>query len=144
MSGGLDVADVDDTSERSGPEARDRSAAGVESKVVTGALVVPARRHDPCVLVLEVALLGFREGALVPGMALVDRIAERISLDEGLGVLPVIVVGAAEQNADVEVDIDKVICYKLAVDDNARRDVHGLAPLVHVFVGVVADVGIVE
>ena len=32
----------------------------------------------------------------------------------------------------------------LAVDDDTGRDVHGAAPLVHVFVGVVADVGVVE
>ena len=33
---------------------------------------------------------------------------------------------------------------QLAVDDDAGRDVHRRAPLVHVLVGVVADVGVVE
>ena len=108
MPGGLDVADVDDAGERGCPETRDRAAAGVERQMIAGALVEPARRHDPGVFLFEVALLRPGEGALIPRMALIDRIAQRILLDERLGVLPVVVVGTAQQDADVEVDVNQV------------------------------------
>ena len=109
VAGRLDVADIDESGERGGPETRDGAAAGVERQVVAGALVVPARRHDPGVLVVEVALLRARRGGLVPGMALVDRIAERVGVDKGFAAfLPVVVIGAAEQNADAEIDVDQV------------------------------------
>ena len=54
-------------------------------------------------------------------------------------VLPVVVERRAQQDADAEVDVDQVVGDQLAVDDDAGRDVHRLAPLVHVLVGVVAD-----
>ena len=71
-------------------------------------------------LPLKSRFCGFGNGGLVPRMALVDRVAERIVLDEGLAVLPVVVVGAAEQDADAEVDVDQVGGDELAVDDDAR------------------------
>ena len=40
--------------------------------------VEPARRHDPAVLVVEVALLRLRDRVLVPGVTPVDRVAERV------------------------------------------------------------------
>ena len=57
---------------------------------------------------------------------------------------PVVVVRAAQQDADAEVDVDQVGGDQLAVDDHAGRDEHRPAPVGHVLVGVVADVGIVE
>ena len=93
---------------------------------------------------LEVALLRTRDGGLVPGMALIHRIAQRIVLDERLAVLPVVVVGTAQQNADVQIDVDQVGGDQLAVHHDAGRDEHLSAPVGHVLVGVVADVGIVE
>ena len=77
-------------------------------------------------------------------MLSIDRIAERIAADEGLAVVPVVVIGAAEQDADLQVDVDEVGGDQLAVDDDARRDEHGAAPVGHVLVLVVADVGILE
>ena len=74
----------------------------------------------------------------------VDRIAERILLDEGLLPLPVVVVGAAEQDADAEVDVDEVGGHELAVDDDAGRDEHGPAPLGHVLVAEVAHLRVLE
>jgi hypothetical protein len=45
-------------------------------------------------------------------------------------VLPVVVIRAAQQDADVEVDVDQVGGDQLAVDDDAGRDEHRLAPFV--------------
>ena len=39
-----------------------------------------------------------------------------------------------------EIDVDQVRGHELAVDDDAGRDEHGVAPFVHVLVGVIADV----
>ena len=112
--------------------------------MVAGPLVEPARRHHPGVLAVEVALLRPRDRRLVPGMPLVDRVAERVGLDEGLALVPVVVEGAAQQDADVEVDVDQVGRDQLAVDDDAGRDVHRPAPVGHLLVGVVADVRVLE
>ena len=76
-------------------------------------------------------------------MTSIDRVAERIFLDEHLFAGPVVVIGAAEQDADVEVDVYQVRGHELAVDHDARRDEHGIAPVIHVLVLVVADIGIV-
>ena len=78
------------------------------------------------------------------GMPLVDRVAERVGLDERLACVPVVVVRAAEQDADAEVDVDQVGGDQLAVDDDAGRDVHRPAPVGHGLVGVVADLGVLE
>ena len=85
-------------------------------------------RHHPAVLVGEVALLRARDGVLVPRVPLVDRVAERVVGDERLLVLPVLVVGAAEQDPDAEVDVDQVVGDQLAVDDDAGGDEHLAAP----------------
>src|SRR5262249_634698 len=72
LSCGFYVSDVDDARQSRGPKARDRAAPRVKREVILCALVIPARRHHPGVLVLEVALLRPGEGALVPGMPLID------------------------------------------------------------------------
>ena len=103
----------------------------------------PARRHDPGVFAVEVALLRPRRGRLVPRVPPVDRVAERVGLDEHLLVLPVVVERRSQKDADAEVDVHQVVGDRLAVHDDAGRDVHRLAPLVHVLVLVVAHLGIV-
>ena len=60
---------------------------------------------------------------------------------EHLLVLPVVVVRAAEQDADAEVDVDQVVGDELAVDDDAGGDEHLAAPVGHVAVVEVADSG---
>ena len=79
----LDVADVHNARQRRRPEARDRAAAGVQRQIVFRPLVVPAGRHNPSVLLLEVALLRLGEGALVPRVALIDGVSQGVLLDEG-------------------------------------------------------------
>ncbi len=144
LPGGFDVADVHQPGQRRRPQPRQRTAAGVERQVVAGALVEPARAHNPTVVAVEVALLRLGDRGLVPGVPLVDRVAERIVRDEGLFVFPILVVRAAQQDADAEVDVDQVGRHQLAVDDDAGGDEHRLAPLAHVLVLVVADVRVLE
>src|SRR5262249_38698690 len=93
---------------------------------------------------LEVALLGPRGGRLVPGMPAVDRVADRVAVDVELLVLPVIVERRAEQDADIQIDVDQVMRHGLAVDDHAGRDVHRPAPPVPVAGGVGAALRVVE
>ena len=69
---------------------------------------------------------------------LVDGIAERIAGDEGFRSLPVVVIGTAQQNANVEIDVDQIVGDQFAVDDHAGSDEHLASPLGHVFVGVIA------
>ena len=128
VAGGLDVADVHLAREGGRPEPCDGPATGVERQVIAGSLVEPARRHDPGVLVVEVALLRSRDRRLVPRVALIDGIAERIGLDEGLAAIPVVVEGTAEQNADVQVDVNEIGGHQLAVHDHARGDEHRDCP----------------
>ncbi len=64
--------------------------------------------------------------------------------DELLLPLPVLVVRAAQQDADAEVDLGEVVGDELAVDDDAGRDEHPPAPVRHVRVGEVAVLGVVE
>src|SRR6185369_14791577 len=90
-AGRLDVTDVHQTGEGRRPQARDGPAAGVEREVLAAPAVVPPRRHDPGVLAVEVALLRLGDGGLVPGVTLVHRVPQRVRLDEGLGLLPVLV-----------------------------------------------------
>src|SRR5262249_44274839 len=82
LASGLDVADVDEARERRGPEPRDRTAARVEREVVARTFVVPARRHHPAVVLLEILLLWPRRRRLVPGMALTQAIAWPLPADE--------------------------------------------------------------
>ena len=60
--------------------------------MVAGALVVPARRHDPGVLVAEIAPLRTRNRGLIPRMSLIDWVAKWIFLNEHLAILLPIVV----------------------------------------------------
>src|SRR6185369_11250774 len=83
-------------------------------------------------------------GGLVPRMSSVDRVAERVGLDERLGAHPIIVEGAAEQNTHAQVDLDQVGGEQLAVDHDARRDEHFSAKVAHVFVAKVAGARVLE
>src|SRR5262249_21136533 len=121
--------------------------AGVECKVLVVTLftiVIPAWRHHPGVFAVKVTFLWARNRRLVPRMAFVDRIAERILADESLALFPVFVVRTAEQNANAEIDIDQISRDELSVNDHTGRHVHRVAPFVHVLVGVVADCRILE
>ena len=109
MSRSLDVADVHQSGQSRGPETRDGSATSIQGKMIASPLVQPAWRHHPGVLAVEIALLRTRNRGLVPGMVLVHGIAQGIGLHESFGVLPVIVIRTAEQNADVQIDIDKSV-----------------------------------
>src|ERR1700694_5510086 len=75
--GGLDVAThVNDAGQGMRPRAGRLPAAGVQRQVLTGAFIIPAWRHGPAIVAIEVAFLRLRDGSLVPGMVLVDRVAE--------------------------------------------------------------------
>ena len=63
------------------------------------------------------ALLRPGDGRLVPGMMLVNRVAQRIVRDERLTLFPVVVVRASQENADLEVDVHEIVGDDLAVDD---------------------------
>ena len=82
VAGRLQVAEVDQSGLRRAPLARERAAAGIAADVRVGALVVDPRRHHPAVLVGKVALLRLGQGLLVPGVVLVDRIAQWVVSDE--------------------------------------------------------------
>ncbi len=140
----LEVAEIDEARLGRHPLTRERAAAGVTADVGVRALVVDARRGDPAVLVGEVARLRLRDRGLVPGVVLVDRVAERVLRHEGLLVLPAVEVGAAEQDPQHQVDLDEIRRHELAVDHDAGRDEALAAPLRHRPVVVVDVVGIVE
>ena len=144
LPGRLDVADVDEPAERRRPETRDRAAAGVEREMIAGPLVAPARRHDPGVLAVEIALLRPRGRGLVPGWRWSTGLPSGSVLTNVSPVLPIVVEGAAQQDADAEVDVDEVVGDQLAIDDDAGRDVHRPAPVGHVLVAVVADSGLLK
>src|SRR6202012_3326273 len=104
-------------------------------------LPFPAWRHDPRVLaaVVEIPLLRLGNRRLVPRMPRIDLVAERVLLDEERAFLdPIVVEGAAEENADPEVDLDEIGRDELAVDDDAGRDVHRAAPFAHRLVAEIA------
>src|SRR4029077_15518706 len=98
--------------------ARDWSTSGVERQVIARSLVEPAWRHDPGVFVLEISLLRPGSRGLVPGVPLVHRVAQRVLLYERLAPLPVVVVGAAQQDANVQIDVHQIRGNKFAVDDD--------------------------
>src|SRR5271165_5174553 len=75
VAGGLDVADVDQPSQRGGPEAGDGAASGIHRQMIASSLIEPARRHHPGIFPAEVTLLWPRNRGLIPGMVLVHRIA---------------------------------------------------------------------
>src|SRR5207253_11197044 len=81
--------------------------------------------------------------SLVPRMPLIDRISQRVSLDEGLAVLPVIVVRTAQENAKVQINVDEIVRHQLPIHDNAWRDIHSTSPIGHVFIRVVANVWLI-
>ena len=141
-AGRLDVAEVDQAAEGGRPQPGDRAAAGVGGQVVLA--VEPAGRHDPAVLVVEVPLGRPRDRVLVPRVPAVHRVAQRVAGHEHLLVFPVLVVGAAEQDPDAEVDLDQVVGEQLAVPDHAGGDEHLPAPVGHVVVPEVAVLGVVQ
>ena len=106
--------------------------------------VEPARRHRPRVLVVEVALLRRRDRVLVPGVAPVDLVAQRVGVGEHLLVFPVPVERVAEQDAQPQVDLHQVVGDQLPVDDDAGRHEHLAAPARHGAVLEVAVVGVLE
>src|SRR5262249_12690042 len=57
VTGRLDVADIDHVVQSGGPEPRDGASTGVEREILAGVLVMPARRHNPGVLIGEVSFL---------------------------------------------------------------------------------------
>ena len=137
----LDVAvHVDQARKRRRPKPSDRAATRIECEMVLA--VVPARGHDPAVLVRKVALLGRRLRVHVPGMPAIDRVTERILGDERLLAFPIVVVRVAEEDANPKVDLDEVVGDEFAVDDDARRHEHLATPVGHVLVGEVAVVGV--
>src|SRR6185437_4747414 len=144
VSGSFDVADVYQAGKSRGPQTRNRATTGIEWQMVVGALVKPPRRHHPGVLSSEIALLWSWNRRLVPGMAFIDGIAERIVLDEHLFALPIIVKRAAQQNAQPEINVNQIVGDQLAVHHDSRSDEHSPAPIRHVFVAVIADGRIVE
>jgi len=77
-------------------------------------------------------------------MILIHRIAQGIVFHELFSVLPAVIVGASEQDADIEVDVDEIGRHQLVVDHDPGRDVHGAAPFRHLFIGVIAYGRIVE
>ena len=77
-------------------------------------------------------------------MPLVHRVAQGSRADEGLLLLPVVVEGVAEQDAQSEVDVHQVRRDQLAVDDDAGRHEGRVARVVHALVGVVHDVRVLE
>src|SRR5277367_4853069 len=112
--------------------------------MVAGSFIEPARGHDPGVFSTEVALLRPRDGGLIPGMVLIHGIAQRILLHKLLGILPAVVIRAAEQDAYIKVDVHQIAGYELVVYHDAGRDVHRAAPLSHFLVRILADCWIVE
>src|ERR1700730_16851349 len=101
VSGGLDVAaQVYDTGQGCRPQASNSAAAGVQRQVFARPFIKPARRHSPAIVAVEGAFLWFGDGCLVPGMVFIDRVAEWVAIDERPLILPVIVVGTAQQYAD--------------------------------------------
>ena len=88
----------------------------------------------------EIALLRPRDRRLVPRMFRVDLVAERVPPNKDLLVIPVIVIGVAEQDAHLQIDVDQIRRHQLAVDDDARGHVHRAPPIGHRPVSVVADI----
>ena len=91
----------DQLRERSRPKTRDGAATGIHRQMIAGALVEPAWRHHPGVFVGKIALLRFRDRRLIPRMAAINRVAERIVLDEDFAVItPVIVIRANQAGCE--------------------------------------------
>src|SRR5215472_4918048 len=106
--------------------------------------VVPARRHYPTILLIEVALLRFWNGVLVPRVTLIHRIAQWIVPDENLFPFPVFIVGVPKQNTNPQVDLDKIRRYQFSVHDNTRGHEHLAAPFRHVAIVKVAVLRVLQ
>ena len=65
-------------------------------------------------------------------------------MTNSLAVIPIVIIGVAEQDSDVEIDVDEVRGDQFAVDDDAGRDVHGPAPVGHGLVIVIANIRVLE
>jgi hypothetical protein len=144
LTGGLEVADIDEAGLRRDPLTRERPAAGVARHVAVVALVIHPRRDDPRVLVGEVALLRLREGLLVPRVILVDRVPKWVVSDEGLLVFPTVEVRTPQEDPHRQVDLDEVGRDQFTVEDKARGDKSLASPVGHAVVAVVNVVGVVE
>src|ERR1700733_10437791 len=124
MASGLDVADVDQTGQRGRPQPGEWAAAGVQGQMILA--VEPTRRHHPAVFAaVHVPFLRVRVGVLVPRMAPVDRITQRVRLDEHLLFIPVVVIRTAQKDSDSVVEVAKSGRPQLAVDNNPGCDEHG-------------------
>ncbi len=141
-SGGFDVTDVHQPGQRRRPQARQGPTSGVECEMVL--TIEPAGGHHPAVLVVQVALLRSRVGVLIPRVAPVDRIAQRIGRDEHFLIRPVLVIRTAQQDPEAEIDIDQRGGDQLPIHDDAGGDEHPPTPLLHVLVVEVAHRGILE
>src|SRR5207248_9289744 len=102
------------------PQASNRPTTGIEGKVITRALVIPARRHCPTISAVKVAFLRFGAGRLIPGMAFVNRVTKWVAINKGSLVLPARVVRMPKQNADAKIDIDPAGCQQLSVHEYTR------------------------
>src|SRR5438094_8435651 len=94
--------------------------------------VVPSGRHDPTVLLGEIARLRSRDGVLSPRMAPVDGIAKRVILDEHFFVFPVIVIGTPEKDPDPQMDLHEIGGEEFSVQDDTGSDKHLSPPIGHV------------
>src|SRR5581483_6244149 len=128
VTGPLDVANVYQVRQCRGPKAAKGPPAGVQGQVSAATLVVPAWRHDPGVVASKIAFLRSGERRLVPGMPLVHRVADRIGPNKGLLILPIVVVRAAQKDADAQVNVDEVVGDQLTVHDDSRGDEHAPPP----------------
>src|SRR6185312_8706579 len=78
LSSRFDVSAIHQPGECRCPKTRNGAATSIERQVIARALVIPAGRHDPGVFPVEITLLWPWNGGLIPGMALIHRIAQRI------------------------------------------------------------------
>src|SRR5262249_40924623 len=106
--------------------------------------VEPPRRHHPRIVLVEIALLRLRKRVLIPRMARVDGVPERIFGYEDLASLPILVEGMPEQNAQSQIDVHEIRRDELSVDDHPRGHEHSLTPFGHRLVFEVADLRILE
>src|SRR5690349_22227065 len=81
---------------------------------------------------------------LIPRMAFVHRIAQRIVPDENLFALPVFVIRMAEQDADAEIDLDEIRRDQFSIHDDARGHEHFPPPVGHVAIFEIAVLGILQ
>ena len=106
--------------------------------------VVPSRRHDPAVFGVEIALLRSGNGMLIPGMAPVDRVAERVLCDEYLLVFPIVVIGAPEEDSDPQMDLHEIGGDEFPIDDDSGSNKHLASPSRHVPVSKIAVLWILK